>query len=342
MRTLLKVALLAAAAYCIVSCENTPEPQGPSDCPGPISGPYGYIFPEWSRGFGDGVVSIDGKFLAAMNAYGRIVLIDLHNGNHEELPRINLPANVALMYISGFAWCPYQPDRLVITAGTSTDTSGHGNWVLGVNAYIIDIRGKVIERVTPSVYPAWGAESGSGINNPKWLYGSNVSADSLLFYPMLYVPQERKTVHPVHYKVTQSRDGRHWFGHENVEGGARLINGLRFTLDGYPPADGNIAASFSPSGRFLALRGWSNPPTINTPNVWIIDMEMFLEDPSKTIVPVAAINTQRDYCMFFGIDPVFITDSTLLISMHKATGADNGYHEIGIDGRYIRKFTRSY
>lgn len=344
MHSFRTAAMLAAAAYFFVSCENAPEPQSPSDCPGLKTDPYGYILPERSLGFGEGVVSIDGRFLAAMDAFDRIVLIDLNTGSQEVMSLHGLPANVTLTLITGFDWCPYLPDRLVITTFTRTDTSGNGNWVLGNNVYIIDINGSVIECVTPSAF-AWGAEPGSGINNPKWLYGSNERADSIMFYSMLYIPQEQKTIKPDYYKLTQSRNGQHWFGVEYFEGGEYLINSLTFKLDGYPPPGGIFAASFSPSGRYLALDGWSSgaTPTINTPNVWIIDMKRFLDDPSKTIDPVAAINTQRDYCMFtFGTDPVFITDSTLVIGMFRSTGADNGYHEIGVDGRYIRKLTRPY
>ena len=345
MNNIHNIVVVAVAVCLIVACDNTQEPEPPAICHGLQEDEHGIVFTDPSRGFAQGAVSIDGKLLAAQGTGGRIFLIDLQTESQTELRLQGLPENVRFVHFSkGVSWCPYDSRELLVVAYTHTDTSATGDFVGAQNAYTMNVNGQVINRVTPSIYPYWGSTTG-GLASPHWLNGSTALVDSIHLTSGIYIPQQQELIDTPYEVITPSQDGRHWFGWEIGDNDPKpVIDGILFTLEGYPP-EGFLEASFSPSGKYLALSGWSSHATlpINTPNIWIIDMEKFQEDPSQPLAVVSAINTQREFCMFtFSVNPVFLTDSTLVIDMFEASGANNGYHEIGINGSYIRKLTKPY
>jgi hypothetical protein len=99
------------------------------------------------------------------------------------------------------------------------------------------------------------------------------------------------------------------------------------------------AASFSPDSKLLALSvdpiGDSSDGVLVFEQIWIFSADS--ASPSN----VQVINFQCLYCTYnlLGAYAVFLTDSTLAVSMYKDGSDTSALYEITLDGRIVRQLT---
>jgi hypothetical protein len=341
------ILLFVVSALLLSACDNATDPAPPvTGC----DDGSGEIFPSYM--FGEGKLSMDGKTLAYMpyNS-GTLYLLEIAEEKQNELPKLALPDNIRPWLIYGFHWCPYDPNLLLVDMLTRTDTVGDGiKYVTGQNTYIIRTDGTVVQRVTLNKYPSWGAPMLDYLTT-AWLPGSGPQADSLLVGSSIYIPQNEKTVNALYRPLAVSSSGQYWCGYsDEYPQDVIKLNGRRIHFVGF---DGILTgawygeletyASFSPSGKYLALSGPSSTQIYSpdTPNLWIIDAEQFLANPSEAAPLVLSINFRQQYCKYTQLaDPVFITDSTLAVSMLSSTDPVSHYFEISLDGTLIRQLSQ--
>ena len=122
--------------------------------------------------------SPDGEKLAYMFEDVVLEILNLRTGNIQLINIQNkLPSNVKFLGYSSYDWCPYNSDRIVISAATNTDTIGNGkHYVWGINLYIISLDGSEFTKITPKDCPKEGAEAITGLN---WLKESYRGRDQI-------------------------------------------------------------------------------------------------------------------------------------------------------------------
>jgi hypothetical protein len=360
--------LLLGIALLLSACDNPTEPPGPptptpcidystdSTYPG-----GGYMYPVLR--YKEGKLSSDGKTFAyrrfnptfeqGESTDGKLYFCDLETGKQTELPPLSWQNGVRYNGIYNYQWCPYDPNLLVVSVYTTVDTSGNINEAVeSKNSYIVNREGKIIRRVTPSIFPWYGAQKEYEI--VSWYSSSTPQADSLLswspyYETVIYIPQLDTTVTPTYYPFSMSRDGKRWYGSNDIvipfaRAATYMINWLPFKFEG----SGHFfyVSSFSPSGKYLAVEGLPTPQYLYNeyPNVWIIDIDSWLINPSENAPIVSKLSFRRDFCTYAdpGAAPVFITDTTLAVSMYPAFAHISHYYEVGIYGTYIRQLSGKY
>jgi hypothetical protein len=361
------IALVVAGGLLLSACDNVTDPPVPPE-PTPCidysldSNYQGNGLMQTALTYRNGKLSSDGKTLAyrrfnptfepGESTDGKVYFCDLATGIQSELPPLSWQDSVRYKGIQNYQWCPYNPDLLLVDVSTTVDTGGAVNGSVDTqNSYIINREGNILSKVTPSIFPWYGARKRYEI--VAWLTSSTPEADSLLVWSpyyetVLYVPQSGIAVTPTYYTLSMSQDGRRWYGTDDIIPPFRppaipIINWLPFKFE-----EQGIwqSTSFSPSGKYLAVEGYVTPEYEynEKTNVWILDIDAWLQNPDENAPIVSKLSFRRDFCTYtgFNIDPVFITDTTLAVSMYPAFAHISHYYEVGIYGTYIRQLSGKY
>lgn len=363
-RTLILMLALAAAGA--VGCLEPPtEPKRPVDtaasrypldtfdCAPPSQNANGDVPPLFAHY--QKIVTADGRsmvYLSTESAHIRVVDLGSLVERRVDLQSL-LPDNVALMSVGWVVACPYDPNVVLVRCVTTTDTTGDGRSDgAGVNYYRLTLDGRSAERVTPRMYGQTG--SFIGYHFYVWLNTSKSGPDSLLGafggverlpdigWERIYIPsRDTMVLPPTGGIATQTRDG-----HTRLiftwEGAARKmrthLNDVELHLDGDVSTITHY--SFSPDGRKLSfLITPEGPDTVRRyGEIWIVDVEKYLRE-RPTIAEVQVINTQKRFCTYGNLDPVFVTNTTLAVSMRRDLEPGEYIWEITLDGRRVRQLT---
>ncbi|TAL70276.1 MAG: hypothetical protein EPN82_03320 [Bacteroidetes bacterium] len=294
------------------------------------------------------------------------VILEILNLKTGKIQKIDfykkLPSNVRFIAYSDYDWCPYNGNRLLISAVTLTDTAGDGKkYVWGINLYVISLDGTELKKITPKECPKEGAQ---GIASLVWLHESTNERDLIsgsfytiysnhpldYIYEGIYIPQTNEFISPSPYKLLrrQAKDGS-YYSHEYYQTSPSykyniLINGqiINFAENNDSVTVGYV--SWSPDSKKLALSvGISENDSVPLDNhrfseIWIIDVEKYMIE-KPLFIPVQIINLRKIFCMYGGMWAEFITDSTLAVSMG-GPNADFLYiYEITTDGKMVRQLT---
>jgi hypothetical protein len=266
---------------------------------------------------------------------------------------VSLPTDLpeaTVLGIEDALWSPYDPDKVMLRVLSMVDTGkASGARVPLWNLYAYKIANGVATRVTPLSAGKFGAKSlalyqwkgSEGLDTLLIGYRQTERADDSGFYG-LYLPAKNQLVpvdyvdipntvigrsHDSQYVVTVVTDNK-WIP-------PFYLNGAEIGLT-YPVEEGR--AYFSPSGHTFALLvrqvGLGSDDDFRYPQLWIYDV-------NDVSAPRSRINFQKLHCTysFWGINPEFITDTTIAVSMHKDGDISSPLWEIGLDGRIIRQLT---
>ncbi|MFC2131474.1 hypothetical protein ACFLSQ_08565 [Bacteroidota bacterium] len=334
----MKIFLLIIFTLLFIACNEIHQPDnGDNPCPIPEIGWEGWAnIPSPHH---EQTVSYDLKHLAYVLGTGYYLkVLDLISCEVQVIDiQSKLPGNVLLIGCGDPTWCPYDNNRLLIHAATSTDTNNDGkNYVYGQNLYIVSLDGSEFKKVTPSIF----GKAGGSFGMPKWLVGSNYNIDSLLFIGrwQIYIPQTDSFVDSRLRNVfSLSHDQKKIITWESVgspPAGYYLLNGKPLL---FPEQFSDIQRfSFSPNGRLIAASVSPYQPEINLnpedernrfQEIWIGNADDFLDGLDGKRMDVKIINPRSEYCMYSlggGLCAEFITDTTLAVSMHK-DGDDISY-----------------
>ncbi|OGU14895.1 MAG: hypothetical protein A2X61_11995 [Ignavibacteria bacterium GWB2_35_12] len=345
----------------LIGCNNGIEPN--SDCNFPLD--TGWQNPPNPIPFhGFQKLSTDGEKLSFILNESVLGILFLRTG---KVIHINisdkLPQNMYCTAIYNAEWCPYNSNRLLISAVTYTDTVGDGkNWIWGVNLYIISLDGNEFNKITPLQFPKSG---GDLFSNIIWLKESSTNNDFISgFFSStnknyignkiikgIYVPQSDEFIlpNPYHALIRESKVGYH-YSYDDYYTPTEFPNKIYIN-------DNEISifekekilrltyASWSPNSKLFALTiAHKRPDSIDLnkqgfQEIWIFDYEKYLNEKPE-LIPYKKINLIEQFCMYgYGIYAEFITDSTLVVSMG-GPKADFFYlYEITTDGKLVRQLT---
>jgi hypothetical protein len=324
--------------------------------------------------FMDQARSLDGKWLSYdenEGANGAYIL----NSVTREIRRIEVdsifPRQVDYAWTKPI-WSPYDPDLLALEVGSLIDTENVGApsdqvW----NLFSYRVSTKEVKRLTPTSLGSYGPTGMSPVL--YWLAGSTALRDTFelgwggipggagyIHDPFFgfYLPQSQTLIPSkvtetglpylvLHRQIASSSGGEHavWVNNDSVTGAVVLP----FYFDDKPlsfehPIDSvktNFFASFSPNGKIIAFTvcpsGCDYPGDSIFQQVWICDVS----NPQR---PHHILNLQCLFCTYnfwLAIDAAFLTDSTLVVSMHKDGEDTSNLYEVAIDGHLVRQLTSS-
>jgi hypothetical protein len=252
----------------------------------------------------------------------------------------------------GIVWCPYDSDLVAIIMSCDIDTTNNPDSAMMVtNLFTYRISTGVATRITPTKLGKYGPV---GMSLFSWLPTSSQGKDSLVIglagFLGTYCP-ETQGIDSLNLSYldtfARSPDSKYvvWY---NTDVYGHPILPFYFDsiplyfpelLDSMRPITG---VTFSPNDSLVAysvypLGAEANAPPYDTifPQVWVCKTSA----PSKII---DVINFQCCFCMysFDGIFPVFITDSTIAVSMNHDESESSPLWEISIDGcSIVRELT---
>ena len=276
--------------------------------------------------------------LVQLNGDGDYSLVDLATFKRSSISAHgSLPGESDAGY-GDIAWCPYDPDLVAMTVYSNV---GQNQYVGNIFTYRISTH--ETKRVTPLRAGLYGA---SLITLYHWEKGSKPGMDSLFIhysdsisFTGIYIPQTQEQINlPIAsgsgdtLRLT-SPDGKH-----TIYDIAHSPMRFDTTVIGYPePVQQFDDGCFSQNDSLFALEVRPNCPSADGllfAQLWIYKAS----DPSR---PISRLNFQKLYCKysFRTVHPVFLTDSTLAISMHNDQSDTAAVYEISINGRLIRQLT---
>ncbi|ROL57546.1 hypothetical protein D9V86_12190 [Bacteroidetes/Chlorobi group bacterium ChocPot_Mid] len=298
--------------------------------------------------------SYDGKNLI-FRSYGKAYLLNLKTNVVEYIDlQSKLPDNVKLTSAGYFYWCPYDNNRVLIHAVTSTDLPDDSikRYYYGQNLYIVSLDGSEFKRVTPSIYGLIGAP---GFYIYSWLPESKPGYDLIQMtadvpgintIAKLYIPQTDEFISSENDKLRAiSKNGNYYFFEIGRNADAKTVCGINGNEFVFNEEMGLDYCSFSPSGKYLALTvspqsaSWADR---RFNEIWIINVEKFLVEKPDTLAPDKIINLRHDFCMYAMVaSPCaeFISETVLAVAMYK-DGDDKAYlWKVGIDGKLLGQLT---
>ena len=327
---------------------------------------------DWARNMPHNVhhnqrLSIDGKlmsFTITANGGGLFVL----NLETNKVTRVvvsgNFPREQELSYPVPI-WSPYDGDLMALKIGSTIDTSLAGGHPFTVeNIFTYRVSTGVSKRVTPDTLGKFGPAA-MGFND--WLPGSTAQADSFViaspvphapnFYGV-YIPQTNSFVsHPTvrnqpvePYVLTRSRDGKHTVSRwsDTTLSSSKIV----LLLDGVeikcPRTIAQfLSTSFSPNGKLLAITvkpdGWESRDSVRQILVDSIFSQVWIfpsDNPTPSTVEI--INFQCRFCKYNfwdEEDALFLTDSTIAVSMHADGDTISPIWVLGPDRHVIKQLT---
>ncbi len=330
--------IVAAACIAItVGCDNPSQPTVTScDC---IDNPeidYPYVP---SNRYYAVKRSVDGSTLAYLHSQdlAKLYLYSINTGEQTVL-EFALPRYYSVYRIIDFHWCPYDHNKLLINTVTTVDF-GDRMPAYTSNAFIVDKTGTTLNTVTPPLYPWFGAPPNS-LHITAWLPGSTPEADSLLVDGAgIYVPQKEQFL-PQYWDYSYLDR----LGTNNLQLGLDteskriILGGFEFDFQSFPDQWQGTAA-FSPSGSNIVFDG-SEPyqqPCART--LYIGDVGGALSNPGAGI-PLKELSPRKLFCMnHYDNGSVFITDTTIAVSMYHDGDQYAHYYEVSITGALLRRIS---
>ena len=349
----------------IISCkDHTTTVSQPKPCPMPAQIVDGMnADPIW--GHDPCKLSPDGtKLLIIVEGY-ILKVLDLKTLSLKAIDfQSKLPKNMKLFSTSAnVVWCPYDNNRIIAQCGIEIDTIGDGkNYLYGQQLIETTIDGNELNIVTPKVLGPTGEPNVLGIY--AWLPNSTSGDDKFL---LTYSPKQDGSSYHVYSPQKQTFEPINF----NEPNGATFTDytyDMKYTLwSGYTQnyigfnnnfyeltiKDSNIAdagfGTFNPSRKKFSFSVWvHNSSTKDSNNrgaeIWIIDFDKFLQNPTLPLQIEKIINLKDRFCMFnTHASATFISETTLAVNMYK--GGYNkldGFkylYEIDINGNMIRQLT---
>ncbi|HEY3875134.1 MAG TPA: hypothetical protein VGM92_06630, partial [Candidatus Kapabacteria bacterium] len=259
----------------------------------------------------------------------------------------------------GIIWCPYDTDLLLVETSSDVDTSGHDFSV--ENLFIYKISTGTSTLINPAVFGIYGP---SIIGVVDWLPTSSLGHDSIVIGYSHLVSPDGKNFIGIYCPETQaliprpysndtfawSHDRKHriWMKPDTLLTPSPNY-GYFIQLpyfDSIPlvfsePIDtpGINGATFSPNDSLVAY--WVDPLGASSSDT-IFEQIWVCKTSAPTNI-ISVINFQCCFCTYSidgGIDPVFITDSTLAVSMYHFGDISDPLWEISDQGcNIVRQLT---
>lgn len=296
----------------------------------------GYIPP---NRYHDARLSSDGNTLAYLSTsvHESLFLLDLQSGKQQELT-FQLPKGFRVFSILEFHWCPYDNSLLLINAVTEVDFDDEPG-VYSQNAYIVNTLGDAIRTVTPS--QQWFGAPVNSFQISGWLPGSTPELDSLVVSGYgIYLPQKELYVSQFwkYELLERSRAGELQIGTYS-DPFQIVLDGKELKIASFPESwIGD--ASFSPDNRYLVLDGEGGYEKPCSRKIWLVDLEEWSQDVNQIIHP-NELKPRELFCLnHVDYGTVFLTDSTIAISMFKEGELYSHYYEISIHGEMIRQISQ--
>ncbi len=366
--------LLLFTLLLLISCGTTPtQPSINCNCPVPYGSDRAGFGPKLPRyAHYDFKLSHDGKKLGfSIGDVSVFKILDLENG---KVTAINLqdylPPTVIVSTAKIADWCPYDPNTVLISATTSTDTNNSGKYFYGCNLYTLSLISHEIRRFTPMQFGKIGtliicefpiqwlhstSFGGNFISSTKGndyieifssfgfggIYhvqsgtlSSNLRLD-FVQYPSKPKDDNRFSGNKPYFREIINRTGyNQWF-----------IRDVPLRNPGYLCKH----RSWSPSNQYLALALSSGGSIIDEQEgscgyqeIWIYDVNELSAKGMNYPEPIRKINLRKEFCMYNTVvncSAEFLTDSTLAVSMHKDGDDFAPIWEISIDGKLLRQLT---
>ncbi|MCX6156207.1 MAG: hypothetical protein NT007_18815 [Candidatus Kapabacteria bacterium] len=352
MKTLFTYCMVAISII-FISCHNSNSPV--NKC-GLIedTGPGGIdVIPKFEQEFIYGV-SKNGDKLAFSYDEFDVKILNLKTLEVRKLDFSKLlNQNERFLCLFEVIWSPDDNNQLLINMSVGTDTNNNGRWnQYGVNQYIYDDVCNILTRITPSKFGKYGTHD-YNCRVINWLNCSEYNGSFILFniYGIYHISTGYFDPFNKKYSCISKNCNfylNYFLEYDNngVKNSFYLINDYRLFFKDSFHSISNGYPSWSPNSKKLAMTvivdGEDNIPYSERrfDEVWIIDIEKFMRD-KPSIVPVQKINFKNLYCRFTHNAAVYITDSTLAVSLGQWGGNDSlGYlYEINERGDILRQLT---
>ena len=320
-------------------------------CPSPVDAGFGS--PHEPRYYDMAQsLSTDGKWLALVmkGGDGGAYVLNLSTLERKQIfvTGGGLPHNHDVSWQNP-VWCPYDSNLLALNV-TTLDPQNNGGSGEVANIYTYEPSTGESQLITPNIY---GPLHGDRIIGP-WYFGSKPGLDSIEVQyggsAGIYVPQTQSLSYLGPFpgqpgKIDTfafSRNSHHTMSCWRDTNIAR--DTLIFFLDGkllHLPRDIQTlySVSFSPDSKLIALD--VSPVDIAMDSNMAFEQLWIFNADSASPSFVRVINFQCLYCKYSydGADAVFLTDSTLAVSMHKDGSDTSALYEITLNGRLVRQLT---
>ena len=336
----ISTAILCASLLFLAGCGDTSPPNQVPDCPERVREFMGYHIPSWGQS--DVKVSPNHDKIA-FPSRSLVAVMDLRTAaiSYVDL-KPGLPDSVQVQGVTSVAWCPYNADRMLVTCYTMTDTGvTAGRRITAVNSYIVDITTGKTTRATPEIFSKYGGDPFTS----TWLPGSTQSADSFVvttksgYY--LYLLQENRSIDAPDdmIGVQFSPKGKNSLGFIHVSRDPFPHLGLNKKEIMFP--DGNMpmySISWSPDEKRIAITVIQASPTSS--EIWILDLEQYKRD-QPAVASVRKVNFRKAFCKYvtFGLFAEYVTNSTLVVTMHADADEGSPLWEITEEGKIVRQLT---
>ncbi|NOX66154.1 MAG: hypothetical protein GXO85_10265 [Chlorobi bacterium] len=362
MKTIIKI-LIILYSILLISCEGIVNDGGTIP-----------IDPPPTPGHIEQKLSLLGDKIAFFSEYdqGILKILNLKNGKIKNIIiQDKLPTNMYLLGIGTIFWSPYDNNKLLIYAATSTDTVGDGKrYHYGEHLFFLNLENSELQIITPKVLGSIGAaemsvhswlpESNKDMDFIQISFSKSMYSSSKISGQFIYIPQKDslmdykvKDIYAFTRKET-SFDPWMFFSfsldyRNNYE---RIYSIDQYSLDyhsAYYPIQRYkckfdrqhllTKASWSPNGKYLALsvRNIENGPYYA---IWLIDIEKFLNNIHYILHPKQiTLNNNKSMRLFGDIWAEFITDSTMAVTILKKDDDFAYLWEITIDGKIVRQLT---
>ncbi len=354
----------------LISCGTTPtQPSINCNCPVPYGSDQAGFGPKLpSYAHYSLKLSHDGKKLGFVSGNTSKIL-DLESRKVTVVDIQNLlPESVKILSSRIEDWCPYDPDIVLLSCRTLTDTNGTSEYISGVNLYTFSLVTQELVRVTPIQFD----KAGSNLNTSypiQWLHSTYFRDNNIystkgkdyfeLFTPIggIYHVQSGTLSSNLRLDFVQypskPKDDNRFSGNKPYF--REIINRTGYNqwfIRDVPLRNPGYLCkhrSWSPSNQYLALALSSGGSIIDEQEgscgyqeIWIYD----IKEPSNMGInypkPMRKINLRKEFCMYSLLESCsaeFLTDSTLAVSMHKDGDDFAPIWEISIDGKLLRQLT---
>lgn len=260
--------------------------------------------------------------------------------------RVNIDESLkqgeVMLFLNVSSWCPYDEDRVLITAEIGR-TTADGKSLLGKQLFFYNVVTHECQRITPAQF------GDSTLISPdiQWKPASTFGNDTLVFNrlslsavipektrPWLYVVQSGKIIYD------RAGIDRWWSSTGSVFEYDWRSHPTNWSVDGKTVRshDGIVLRmSWSPSGKnFLVCSDRYGYKPCGTTEVWIYSIGQSSYDK-----PQYVINMLSQECLLstWGAQACFTSDSTIAMQIHKYGDSHAYLSEVAFDGKIVRQLT---
>ncbi len=319
----------------LVGCESPTAHKVPP-CPGFPPDPE-IILPDiFPTGHIVIAASYDGRYVAyrslTREEIGIVDVVTYRNFSFDLQPL--LPSEYELISEATISWCPYDSERCLIIA------IGSKQGEMETFSFLVELSHGKIYRCPADISPY---RSQALI---RWLANSRPGEDYFWISEeqMYWLQKDTVLKLPERYKdltAVWSAEGKRVFRIYELPGyqQAYYIDSVELHFDPQPPMIEQ--ASWSPSGERLAL-GVKIPGNPALHRVWILDSVGTILSNRPAVIKPAYVISFAGKCLF-SLDycPVFISDTTLAISLIPSGTLTSLVYEITLTGEILRQLTFS-